>query len=114
MLLTHPFSREKPAVLERELEIPAGQKTTLKFLAAAHEKGDWELRVFANGQRLHHQTVGGPASHGETWQSFVADLTPFAGKKIKVRLENAANGWSYEFAYWTALEIVSEARTAAR
>ncbi|PHX93898.1 MAG: dehydrogenase [Pedosphaera sp.] len=112
VLLTHPFDREKPAALERELIVPAGQKTTLKFLVAAHEKSDWELRVLANGKPLHKQLIARQGS--EVWQPVTVDLTSLAGQKILLRLENAANGWSFEFAHWAGLEVKSERVTAAR
>lgn len=112
VLRTHPFDREKPAALERELTVPAGQKTTLKFLVAAHEKSDWELRVLANGKPLHKHLI---ARHGsEVWHPVTVDLTPLAGQKVTLRLENAANGWSFEFAHWAGLEVKSERVTAAR
>jgi len=112
VLLTHPFDREKPAALERELTVPASQKTTLKLLVAAHEKGDWELRVLANGKRLHQQIIArkGP----EAWHPVTVDLTPLAGQKVTLRLENAATGWSFEFAHWAGIEVKSERVTAAR
>lgn len=112
VLLTHPFDREKPAALERELTVPAGQKTTLKFSVAAHEKGDWELRVLANGKPLHKQLIARQGS--EVWRPVTVDLTPLVGQKITLRLENAATGWSYEFAHWAGLEVKSERVTAAR
>ncbi len=112
VLLTHPFDREKPAALERELTIPAGQKSTLKFSVAAHEKGDWELRVLANGKPLHKQFIARQGS--DVWLPVTVDLTPLAGQKVTLRLENAANGWSFEFAHWAAIEVKSERVTAAR
>lgn len=112
VLRTHPFDREKPAALERELTVSAGQKTTLKFLVAAHEKSDWELRVLANGKPLHKHLIARQGS--EVWQPVTVDLTPLAGQKVTLRLENAANGWSFEFAHWAGLEVKSERVTAAR
>lgn len=112
VLLTHPFDREKPAALERELTVPAGQKTTLKFSVASHEKGDWELRVLANGKPLLKQTIARKGT--EAWQAVTVDLTPLAGQKVTLRLENAATGWSWEFAHWAAIEVKSERTTAAR
>jgi len=112
VLLTHPFDREKPAALERELTLPAGQKTTLKFSVASHEKGDWELRVLANGKPLQKQVIARKSSNA--WQPVTVDLTPLAGQKVTLRLENAANGWSWEFGYWSAIEMKSESITAAR
>jgi len=112
VLLTHPFDREKPAALERELTIPFGQKTMLKFLVASHEKGDWELRVLANGKPLHKQLIARRGS--DVWLPVTVDLTPLAGQKVKLRLENAANGWSWEFGYWAGVEVKSERVTVAR
>ena len=112
VLLTHPFSREKPAALERELTVPAGQKTTLKFSVASHEKGDWELRVLANGKPFLKQTIARKSA--DAWQPVTVDLTPLAGQKVTLRLENAANGWSWEFGYWSTIEVKSERVTAAR
>ncbi len=112
VLLTHPFDREKPAALERELTIPAGRKTTLKFLVAAHEKGDWELRVLANGKPLLKQLIARQGT--EAWHPVTVDLTPLAGQKVTLRLENAANGWSWEFGYWSIIEVKSERVAAAR
>lgn len=103
VLLIHPFDREKPAALERELTIPAGQKTTLKFAVASHEKGDWELRVLANGKPLHKQTIA--HKHADAWHPVTVDLTPLAGQKVTLRLENAANGWSWEFGYWSSIQV---------
>ncbi len=112
VLLTHPFDREKPAALERELTLPAGQKTTLKFSVASHDKGDWELRVLANGKPLHKQLIARQGS--DVWLPVIVDLTPLAGQKVLLRLENAATGWSWEFAHWAAIEVKSERVTAAR
>jgi len=112
VLLTHPFDREKPAALERELTVPAGQKTTLQFHVASHEKGDWELRVLANGKPLHKQLIARKSA--DAWQPVTVDLTPLAGQKVTLRLENAANGWSWEFGYWSAIELKSERVSAAR
>ncbi|MBI3877324.1 MAG: c-type cytochrome, partial [Verrucomicrobia bacterium] len=102
VLLTHPFSREKATTLERDIEVPAGKKSTLSFSVAAHEKGDWELHVLADGKLLHKQLVD---HDGERWKPVSVDLTPFAGGKVLLRLENAANGWSWEFGYWSAIEL---------
>ena len=102
---THPLTKEKPGSLERTVEIPAGKKTTLSFGVAPHEKGDWEVRVLADGKLLHKQEVTPPNSG---WKPIKVDLTPFAGKKILLRLENAATGWSWEFGFWSDIELKSE------
>ena len=63
------------------------------------------MRVLANGQLLHKQTVD---HEGERWKPVDIDLSQFAGKKITLRLENCANDWNYEFGYWSDLRIVSD------
>ena len=84
----------------------------MKFSVASHEKGDWELRVLANGKSLLKQLIARKDS--EVWLPVTLDLTPLAGQKVTLRLENAANGWSWEFGYWSAVEVKSERVTAAR
>src|SRR5688500_3145712 len=104
VLLTHPFSREKASALERVIEVPQGKKTILAFNVAAHESGDWELRIFANDQLVQKQIVD---KKGDRWKTVSVDLTPYAGKKIKLRLENASNDWNFEFAYWSDIRLSS-------
>jgi hypothetical protein len=74
----------------------------LSFYAAAHEKGDWQLRRPADGRRVHVQTID---KLGDRWKHVAVDLSPFAGRTIGLRLENAPNDWSYEFAYWSDLKV---------
>jgi hypothetical protein len=102
---THPLTREKPGSLERTVEIPAGKKTTLSLWVAPHQQGDWELRVLADGKLIHKQEVTPPNSG---WKQVKVDLTPFAGKKILLRLENAATGWAWEFGFWSDIELKSD------
>jgi len=111
VLETHPFSREKPASIERTITLPKAEHVSLRFQAAAHEGGDWELRVYDGAAVLHRATVKPGA---QLWSQFDIDLTPFAGRTLKLRLENAANGWNNEFGYWSDLEIRTETRRAAK
>ena len=105
VMQTHPFSREKPAVLEQAVDVPAGKKTALSLWVAPDAQGDWELRILADGKELHRQLVG---PQGSGWRRVVVDLSPLAGKKVALRLENAANNWSWETGYWSDLELKSE------
>ncbi|MEW6301988.1 MAG: PVC-type heme-binding CxxCH protein [Verrucomicrobiota bacterium] len=107
VLVIHPYDQKKGAALEREIQVPAQGRAELSFAVAAHEQGDWELRVVIDGQVAKRQTVSGK---GERWQPVKVDLAPCAGKKIHVRLENCANNWAWEFSYWTDLQV----RVAAR
>jgi hypothetical protein len=60
------------------------------------------LRVFVNDQPVKKQLVD---RKGDRWKVVTVDLTPYAGKTINVRLENAANNWDWEFGYWSDLQI---------
>lgn len=108
VLMTHPADRATPATLVRTLEIPAG-KSALSFAVAADERGDWELRVFADNRLVHQQLVD---KSGERWKPVSVDLSKFAGEKVALRLENAANNWSFEFGYWSGLELKAGGQTA--
>jgi putative heme-binding domain-containing protein len=110
VLETHPVNRQAGSALERIVELPAGRKAALSFAVAAHERGDWQLRVLADGAVVHQRIVGGK---GERWQSVLVDLSRFAGKTIHLRLENCANDWSFEFGYWSELELKIAEQTAS-
>jgi hypothetical protein len=102
VLMTHPYDKDTAAGLERLIEIPGGKKTELSVAVAAHDQGDWELRVFANDRLLKKQIVD---RNGERWKNVKVDLSEFAGKKVALRLENAANNWNWEFGYWSDLKL---------
>lgn len=104
VLMTHPFDEQKPASISRSFEVPPGRQTKLTFNAAAHDEGDWEARVYVNDQLVRKQVID---QKGERWKTIAVDLTPYAGKKINLRLENAANNWSWEFGYWEGLRLSS-------
>jgi hypothetical protein len=103
VLLTHPFTKEKPSALERKIEVPAGKRTSLTLNVAAHEQGDWELRIFVNDQLVKKQLVD---RKGDRWKAVTVDLSPYAGKTVNVRLENAANNWEWEYGYWNDIRVV--------
>ena len=102
VLVTHPFDANKGAALERVVNLPLGRKAMLSFAVAAHEQGDWELRVLADGKLLQKQIVD---KKGERWKQIRVDLSPYAGKKVALRLENCANDWAWEFGYWSQIEL---------
>lgn len=102
VLMTHPYDEQKPAAIVRSLVLPPDSKATLRFSVAAHEQGDWELRVKADGELLHKQTV---KHTGPRWQDVKLNLNALAGRRVVLRLENAANNWSWEFGYWADLSL---------
>lgn len=110
VLMIHPLSREIPGTLERDVEIPAGRKAALSFWAAPHENGDWLLRVIADGRELLRQEIA-PKNSG--WKEFRVDLSAFAGRKVALRLENAANNWDWEYGLWSDVVVRLEGEEGA-
>lgn len=103
VLVTHPLSREVPCVLSRNLKIPTGKKTALKFTVNSHIHGDWKLTVRINGQEVLAQDI-----EETRWQDFSIDLTQHAGNSVSLELENRATGWKHETGFWSRIELVSE------
>jgi len=110
VLLTHPIDRNKPSALEATLDVPRDRRSELSVHVASHDSGDWELRVLVDGKPVHTQVV---SAKGERWKLVQVDLTPYAGRRVPVRLENAANNWNYEFGYWSDLRVDFSAPTKA-
>ncbi|HYE32178.1 MAG TPA: PVC-type heme-binding CxxCH protein [Methylomirabilota bacterium] len=105
VLMTHPQDLVKGARLQRKIEVPKDKMTTLTLSAAAHDQGDWELRVYADDELLLKQAID---RKGERWKNVTVDLSRFAGKTINVIAGNFASDWSYEFGYWADIKVESK------
>ncbi|MCC6232219.1 MAG: dehydrogenase [Verrucomicrobiales bacterium] len=113
VLRSHPFDGSRAAVLEREIAVAATGRTVLRVSVAAHDQGDWELRVLVRGEELVRRVVSHEGS-GARWSDLEIDLSRFAGRTIPVRLENRANDWAWEFGYWADLRVDNEPLSSAR
>lgn len=102
VLLMHPFTKDKPTVLERTLKLEAGKPHKLTAIVAAHDQGDWELRVKVNGKEVKKQAID---HDGERWKTVTVDLSEYAGQEVKIQLEGAATGWAWEFGYWAEVRL---------
>jgi hypothetical protein len=111
VLMTHPIDARRPAALVRAINLPREGKTALKFAVAAHDQGDWELRVVVEGEVIHRQPVNHQAPR---WKDVSIDLTRYAGRRVVIRLENAATDWSWEFGYWADLRLETGETLQAR
>lgn len=106
---THPKDRNAPCTLQmQKVSIPEGKKATLKLCVSHHPHGDWQLRVLANGKVMTDQIVGPKTVDHDEWLNVSVDLSQFAGKRINLTIENRANGWRNEWAYWNKVEILTE------
>lgn len=109
--------------LERTISLAPGRRHFLRVGVAHHpniineqtgtpEIGGWKLEVLVDGQRIGEYTV---ATQGGlvVWEDPEFDLTPYAGKTVKVTL---AGRWNMKFTefymasqtcYWSDAEVVS-------
>jgi hypothetical protein len=100
VLVIHPVSQDKPAVLTADLEVPpAGRK--LQIDVASHPKGNFLLKVFVNNKLVKETPVNTKGKWTIEW----VDVADHAGKTVHVRIENHANDWSFEAAYLDKIEI---------
>jgi hypothetical protein len=107
VLVTHPPSKTEPAILTRNVAVPAGKKTILKLEVSPLQGGvDWELIVKADGQELFKKMVN-DAACTDGKMAVDADLSAYAGKTIKVELLNQPNDWNCEHGLWHRIEVVS-------
>lgn len=105
---THPLDRETPSSLYRKLKVPAKGKTKLNLRVSHHPHGDWKLRVFANGERLAEKMISSKTVANSEWLDMTVNLTSFAGKTIDLSIENKANDWMNEWAYWNKVEVTTQ------
>ncbi len=106
-LRTHPVSRTEPTVLTTTTTLPTAATIKLRLSVAAHDQGDWQLVVNVNGETRHQSIVKRNGNKVE-WREITVDLCNLAGEAVTIELQNKANDWSNEFAYWNAAEIVAE------
>jgi putative membrane-bound dehydrogenase-like protein len=104
---THPLDRKSPSHLHRKLKVPADMSTQLKLRVSHHPHGDWQLKVLVDGKPLTDQIIGSKTVAKDEWKNVSVDLTPFAGKTIDLAIENRANDWFNEWAYWNSVKVVS-------
>jgi putative membrane-bound dehydrogenase-like protein len=106
---THPLDRKRPCVLgNNRVDVPEGKKTYLKMRVSHHPHGDWQLRVLSEGEVLDDRIVSASTVGQDEWLDVSVDLSKFAGRRIQLSIENRANNWKNEWAYWNKVEIVTE------
>ncbi len=104
---THPLDKKTPSSLYRQLKIPSIGETKLNIRVSHHPHGDWQLKVFANGQILTDRLVSSKTVAKNEWLDATIDLSLFAGQTIELSIENSPNNWANEWAYWNKVEIVT-------
>ncbi len=103
VLVTHPLNENTPCVMGRRLDVLPDKQTTLRLVVGHHPDGDWLLSVTADRELV--RKVIGKETAPDGWVEINVDLSEYAGQIVTLQLINAANGWSYEAAYWAKIEI---------
>lgn len=110
VLVTHPDDASTPAVIWDDYSIGVGATTKLRLMVSHHDGGDWQLIVKVNGQEVRSIPVSADTVEktGENagWLSTEIDLSPFAGKAVRIELLNQPTGWFCEAAYWAQIELI--------
>jgi hypothetical protein len=104
---THPPAQGVPCILRAAVAVPAGKRTELRMTVAPHPQSDWQLLVFANGEKLHDSLIAGNTTQ-EGWADVAIDLSRYGGRNAVLDVHNHPNNWANEFAYWSRLEVVSQ------
>ena len=104
---THPKDRRQPCRLIRHVKVPANKETKLSMRVSHHPHGDWQLRVLVNQDVLVDQVVSSNTVSNDEWLEVSADLSKYAGRQVRVMLENRANNWHNEWAYWHDVKLIS-------
>ncbi len=109
VFVTHPKDQETPCVLTFKGILEA-EKPVLHIVAShsiQDPEADWILRVRVNGDLLKEETIG--VENGKIkWYDLRYDLSAYAGQEITLQLENAADEWKFEAAYWGIIEFVKK------
>ena len=102
---THPLNRQVPCSIYRELKVP--NQARLRVRVAHHPHGDWQLRVLVNQHVIAEELVK-PSSVTKEWLELTVDLSKYAGQEIDLEVQNRANDWHNEWAYWNEISIVTD------
>jgi len=107
VFVSHPLDPQTGCVLSRTINVPGGQTTQLRLIVGHDPQGDFDLIVRVAGEERLRTPVSARTATDGHWLPVTVDLTPFAGKTVKVELVNEPTGWAYEAAYWAEIAIES-------
>jgi hypothetical protein len=96
-------------VFSRNAEIPAEKKTRLHVAVGHHFQGNFWMTVKADGKEMLKKLVDRDISKDFIYETDV-DLTPLAGKTVKIEIVQNGNDGGYKSAYWLVdkIKIISE------
>ena len=105
---THPLDRQNPCVMQMPFNVQKDKTTTLKMRVSHHPHGDWQLRVLVNGKVVKDLIVGSASVGKDEWLDVDVDLSKYGGQVIRLDIENRANDWNCEWAYWNSVRVITK------
>lgn len=108
VLVTHPLDPETACMISRQYAVPPGKQTKLRVVVGHDPRGDFAFEIRVDGKRVVQKPVSKATATSDPWLTEELDLTPHAGKNIKLELVNQPSGWSYEAAYWAEIALISQ------
>ena len=116
VFVTYPPEEKTACTLSKSVTIPGGEFSTfLEAVVAAVRGGAWTLIVKVDGEEIFLKHV----AEQPPWMHAKVDLTPYAGKTVKLELVNQPHrstfwrGWEYPWAYWGQILLESSDTTGA-
>ncbi len=104
VLVTHPLNPDIGCVISRAIQLPSGKRSVLGLVVGHDPRGDWNLVVKVNGQRLLQKNIGMETTT-VGWTEIAVDLSRYAGESVELELVNEPTGWHYEAAYWAEISL---------
>ena len=90
----------------RPVGLPADRKTKLVLSIAHDPRGDWTLVVKVDEKQISSKKISKDTCE-DGWMTMIVDLSGYAGKSVSLSLENRADNWRFEAAYWNEIRIES-------
>ncbi|MEI9977293.1 MAG: ADP-ribosylglycohydrolase family protein [Ignavibacteriota bacterium] len=114
VFLSYAADDRTPCTLTRDFAVPADGSSTLLDLLVSHPAdGAFVLVAKVDGQEVLHLNINQGAAaavatqYDPPWMHGVADLTPWAGKTVKLEVAGQPGRWNNPTVYWGRVAIDS-------
>jgi hypothetical protein len=105
VLATIPATSIRSSTLSRTFTVPISSSNILRLVVTHHDRGSWNLTVKVDGVEIFKRSIA-KALYTQRWKTIDIDLNRYAGKTIKLVLEqrpDVAPGYGY----WSEISLTS-------
>jgi hypothetical protein len=104
---TYPPDANTPFALRCGWHVPPASKPMLDLLISHEPQRRWELVVMVNGMVHHQQRIEPELTASQRgFANILVDLSPFAGQKIWLEVQQRAHQGEWAAAFWKRVAIV--------